>query len=418
MPTPATPRLVEALDRRVVAFQTPAFSLAEDLDWLDRLRALRAPVGVILHGSRILEVLARHALALGRLSVPRDGLHHCLRLLCDYQLLARPAYRLLDRLRDLGNKARHVLRKVTFADAEHGYALVLRGLHWYFCEFPRGLGLKGLGVHNQPLDALLPTELASLLALLEAADLDERTFLSSLHLERHHCPLLLSPVLAAVVVERLLDGDRAREAETVLKAVLDPFPDDVRLRQLHGLLCSRTGRLAEACTRLEAIATTDSAADEETQGILAGAYKRRAEAEPGRRREWLQACHDRYEQGWRGSQGANPYLGINAAATALWLGLSGQTAPIAQAVRDVLESRRQGLEEAGEAVRSLNCWDQLTLAEAHLLLQQWDAARQHYHEAQQRFPRQTAALDVAREQAHEDLAALGRPDLIGTMFPG
>ena len=33
-----------------------------------------------------------------------------------YDCLSKDTYRLLDRLRDLGNKARHVLRKVSFAD--------------------------------------------------------------------------------------------------------------------------------------------------------------------------------------------------------------------------------------------------------------------------------------------------------------
>jgi hypothetical protein len=66
MSAPATPRLLDALAPRVTAFQTSSISLAEDLDWLDRLRALRAPVGVIMHGSRILEVLAREALWVAR----------------------------------------------------------------------------------------------------------------------------------------------------------------------------------------------------------------------------------------------------------------------------------------------------------------------------------------------------------------
>src|SRR4051794_3500033 len=97
MPIPAMPRLLDALEPRVTAFQTHAFSLSEDLDWLDRLRGLQAPVGVILYSSRILEVLARQAGILVGLAAVDDGLHDCLRKLLAYQNLSKDAYRLLDR---------------------------------------------------------------------------------------------------------------------------------------------------------------------------------------------------------------------------------------------------------------------------------------------------------------------------------
>jgi tetratricopeptide (TPR) repeat protein len=424
MPAAEPAQLIQAFDEQVTGFHTEAFSLSEDLQWLGRLRDLGATVAVTLHSSRILEVLAREALARAGLSGPRksstDGprLNDMLRQLMEYHSLSLETYRLLDRLRDLGNKARHVLRKVSVADADQGYAIVLRGLQWFFCEFPDGPKLKSLTVPNHPLDSLLPLEAATLLSLLESADLDRRGFLARLGLERRHCPLLVSPVLAAVLIERLLDGTRADEAQIVLRAALERFPDDIRLRQLQGLLWSRAGRLEDACRWLEAIEATDSAADEETQGILAGAYKRRADAEPARREEWLKASHAKYERGWRQSRETNTYLGINAAAIALWLRMPGNAPAIARGIRDLLEARRRRLIQAGgTGKRFLNCWDQLTLAEAHLLLQEWESARQCYREAIDRFPRQAKALEVAREQAVKNLAALGRSDLVGELFP-
>jgi tetratricopeptide (TPR) repeat protein len=425
MPTATTSHLIKAFDAQVTAFHTEAFTLSEDLEWLDRLRELRATVAVTLHGARILEVLAREALVRTGLGGSRKHgidaprINDILRQLMEYDRLSLETYRLLDRLRDLGNKARHVLRKVSVADAEQGYAIVLRGLQWFFCEFSDGPKLKCLTVHNQPLDSLLPLEVATLLSLLESADLDRRGFLATLGLERRHCPLLVSPVLAAVLIERLLDGNRADEAQFVLTAALNRFPDDIRLRQLQGLLWSRAGRLEDACHWLEAIEATDSAADEETQGILAGAYKRRADAEPARREEWLKTAHGKYERGWRQSRETNTYLGINAAALAVWLRLSGKTSAIARGIRDLLEARRQRLIQAdGTTPRFLNCWDQLTLAEAHLLLQDWDSAQQCYREAVDRFPKQSKALDVARVQANKNLVALGRSDLVDKLFPG
>jgi tetratricopeptide (TPR) repeat protein len=413
----ASSRLVEAFDPRVLAFQTSTFSLAEDLDWLDRLRELRAPVGVILHSTRILEVLCRQSGEQVGLATPRDGLNNVMRLLMDYQHLPKDTYRLLDRLREVGNKARHVLGRLTFADAEQGYAVLLRGLQWYFCEFQEGLKLKCLGVHNQPLDALLPSDLITLLTMLETDNLNEQGFLDCLGLERRHCPVLQSPLLAAVLAERLLDGNRPNEAQIILSAALARFPDDVRLRQLQGLTWSRTGRLEDACAYLEAIDPTDSAADEETQGILAGACKRRAAADPERRTEWLTRCHERYDRGWRSSQERNTYLGVNAAATGLWLGLPDQGTAEARKVRNLLETRRLNLEKAdGQPPRFLNCWDQLTLAEAHLLLRDWETARQSYRTARERFPNQKKALEVAREQANADLVALDRADLVEGFF--
>jgi hypothetical protein len=108
------------------------------------------------------------------------------------------------------------------------------------------------------------------------------------------------------------------------------------------------------------------------------------------------------------------YLGVNAAALALWLGLPGHAATAAR-VRDGVEERRCGLEAAG---RQLNCWDQLTLAEAHLLLGEWDSAALRYREAHERFPKWASALEVACGQAEQDLIALGRADLTASICPG
>jgi tetratricopeptide (TPR) repeat protein len=415
---PMTASLVDAFHPDVTKFQTKGFSLAEDLDWLDRLRGLGAPVGVILHCARILEVLVFDALAKVGLTSGHDGLKDAMGQLKENAHLSKSTYRLLDPLRGLGNTARHALKRVDVHHAEQGYAIALRGMHWYFCEFPSGPGLKSLSVHNHPLDTLLPSYLAALLTQLESADLDEQGFLDRLGLDQKQSPLFLAPLFPAILAERLLDSQRTDEAQRVLTAALDRFPDEVRLRQLQGLLWSRVGELDQACDLLEAIEATDSAADEETQGILAGAYKRRAEVEPRRRDEWRKASQERYVRGWQQSRETNTYLGINAAATALWLGQPGQAARIAESIRDLLEARRLSLARMGGGTgRFLNCWDQLTLAEAYLLLGDWDAARQHYGEARERFPKQTGALDVAREQAKKDLEALGRSDLLGRVFP-
>jgi len=416
----ATPRLRDAFHQEVKTFHTSAFSLADDLDWLGQHRIRRAPVAAILHSARILEVLVRHALAVFQL--PKADhiltLQNTLLELTGNDHLSKEAHVLLTQLRVLGNEKRHVVRIVSFEDAEQGYAILLRGLQWHFCEFPRGPRLTGMCAYHQSLGALLPPGLATLVKMLDSADLNARGFLELLRLEKPDCPVLASPVLVAVVAERLLDGLAGEQAQVVLAAARGRFPDNVRLRQLQGLLWSRAGRLVEACDWLEAIETTDSAAAEETQGILAGAYKKRAKTEPRRSREWLAKSHTGYERAWRRSQRLNTHLDINAAATALWLGLPGQAEPIAESIRTLLEDRRRRLEQTdAEPARKLHCWGQLTLAEAHLLLQRWDDARKCYREAVERFPHLTGDLQVAREQANRDLVELGRSDLIGDIIP-
>src|SRR5262245_13537336 len=125
-----------------VKLETTGFRLADDLDWLDRHRTLRAAVAVVLHAVRILEALANDAARKANLAPANlreaPSVHHTLAQLRDYKHLGHDAYQLLDRLRDLGNDARHLRRRVSDADADQGFALALRSVQWYFCDFPKG----------------------------------------------------------------------------------------------------------------------------------------------------------------------------------------------------------------------------------------------------------------------------------------
>ncbi len=150
MPANDDSPLLNVFDQRVTGFQTKHFALAEDLEWLDRHRRLRAPVAVILHCTRILEVLAREALAQSGLPVVKAKDSHAptlefvLKELMHHHRLSQDTYVLLKSLRDLGNQARHALRRMSVPDAEQGYAIILCGLQWFFCEFPNGDKLKCL----------------------------------------------------------------------------------------------------------------------------------------------------------------------------------------------------------------------------------------------------------------------------------
>jgi hypothetical protein len=412
MSAPARPPLLEVFHPRVRAFRAADYALESDLGWLDRLRALGAAEGIVLYCVRILEVLAREAVA--ALFVPGERLADNLNLLHDYDWLPGAALRPLHRLRALGNDARHALRPLSRHDAELGYGIVLRALHWYFCEFRHGPRLRTLTVHNGPLETLLPASVADLLERLDA-QLDEAAFLDSLRLDQPDPEVLLSPLVPALLVETLLGRSRLDEARRVLRAALDRFGSDPRLRQLQGLYLSRSGDLAQARACLEAIPTTGTPADEETLGILAGVVKRQWQARP-KDRATLTRCQQLYRQGWERSQARNPYLGINAATTALWNRQPGVARALAEQVRALLEGRQRCLAQ-GEDARGLSYWDEVTLAEACLLLDDREQARRHYRAACTRHAAQVDNIRVSREQARAILQALGRPEEVGELLP-
>ena len=147
--------------------------------------------------------------------------------------------------------------------------------------------------------------------------------------------------------------------------------------------------------------------DEETVGLLAGVYKRRwltrREEE-----EWLSKAFRLYSRGWDAGKKASPYLGINAATTALWLGRKAESRRIAAEVGQRL------LDRAGRLARfradrdlALNYWDHATLAEAQLLLGQWGRSRRTYCAAFRLHADQTQNVAVSRAQAVEGLTAQG-----------
>jgi hypothetical protein len=105
------PSLVGRLLPPVAGFAAGPFSLAEDLDRLDRVRRVGAPEAAVLYCARTAEVLTGDALR-------RVGLRSGCRLVDSLDLLMR--YRLLPAttlawghgLRRLGNAVRHLGRRI------------------------------------------------------------------------------------------------------------------------------------------------------------------------------------------------------------------------------------------------------------------------------------------------------------------
>jgi formylglycine-generating enzyme required for sulfatase activity/tetratricopeptide (TPR) repeat protein len=203
--------------------------------------------------------------------------------------------------------------------------------------------------------------------------------------------------LAAKLAQDLLNRGENDAAFRMLTEALTRFPDDQRLRRLMGLYHARAGELEKAVEWLEPF--EGYVPDNESTAILAGVYKRFWQRDRARQ-DYLEKAHLCYRTAWEASKPGAVYLGINAAATALWLGLRDDAQEMAAEVRKELLHRVAPTEE-------LSYWDQVTLADAELLLGNLSAARQHYRSAFAHSTAQLAAVEAARKQLGEILPFLG-----------
>jgi hypothetical protein len=271
-----------------------------------------------------------------------------------------------------------------------------------------------LTLPNRPTESLLPCGLSRLVE--DAATTGEAVLTGLTSGNTPDKVMLLTPILATAAAEALLSRDRTEQARCVLDVGLRRFPRDRRLRQLLGLYWSRRGwaersaeHLHRARRELEPLLPRNGgmATDEETFGILGGVYKRLSELDPNAVNDWLRKSRDTYSAGWEQSNRANDYLGINAATAALWLG-SGEVAEIAGPIRGGFAALESRLRTANGVARPLTYWDQVTWAEAELLLGESDRAGELYRDAFERFESRTADIAVSAQQARRILDQLGQ----------
>lgn len=192
------------------------------------------------------------------------------------------------------------------------------------------------------------------------------------------------PYLAA---ERLL-GMGAPEAAL---RVLGESPTHTRAIQLSALAHSLLGQHDKA---RGLIATQTPSA--ESGGIAGGIFKRKY-FETGSR-VWLQGSFEEYERTYQAS--GDPYPGINAAATGLWLGKQELSVMHARNVRRLLEAKP-------EAQRSH--WDWATLGEAYMLSGDMESALRCYEKAVALEPSNGRDIAVMRRQARRHLDKLKVP---------
>jgi len=414
---PPAPPFVQSVDPRVLAFEVPAvgFRLRHDLERLHAVRSVGATEAVAFYAARIWEAMTRQELRDFGYE-PAESMRANQDLLVQCCNIPDSLDSWLKALRRLGNDARHVQVPLTSHDGELAFAIALRWLEWYFCRYPRKEDrVPSLLIHNQPLDGLLSPDLAALLNRLDqAGDVDD-AFLQALRLDRPDSLVLVSPVLPAVLAEALIGRGRLDEARRVLDAAQAKFPSALRLDQLRGLYLSRLGRkskdaaaLEKARKTLERLRGVDSAAEEETLGILGGVLK--AQADLVGDAALLRQSHQTYRRGWDRSLGQNNYLGVNAATTALLLDDRDTAAEIAGRVRANLEGVFAKMAAAPGGPVAVSFWDQVTLGEVLLLAGDHAAAKHWYQKAFREHPANTDEIRVARDQARRILERRGESD--------
>jgi tetratricopeptide (TPR) repeat protein len=374
MARPRPVALLARLNPSVAGYVSGPFRLREDLEHLTRVRRAAASEAVVLYCARILEALAADALR-GVSLDPSTNVFANLDTLQQYNLMPTATRYWAHALRRTGNKVRHVLERIEAQDAELAVLFTERWLAWFFHDFRHGLQ-QLLTCDGQPLELGGRATMRKLLAALETVD-DP----AAMQTVQPRDELWHAPALPAVLVEMLLDGGQTEAASKVLQTALERFDRDLRLQQLHGLCASRAGDYAEAVAILEPLYRRYED-DDETAGITAGVYKRHWWKDRDRV-EALEKAQRAYRAGWKRSKKACTYLGINAASTALWLGRPEEARDIAAEVRQLLQKRVSVLKQhyPSDPEVALNYWDQVTLAEAELLLGHVAEARRLYNRA-------------------------------------
>ncbi len=418
MPGPQPAALLRLVPE-VRAYTAGPFALADDLAHLIAVQQAGAPEAVIFYSSRILDALAAGALL--RLDQPpAANVFANLQLLDHLNRIGTTTRYWAHALRRQGNQVRHLTGRVGPEDADLAVLFAERWLEWFFRRFSHGQGLPSLTSDGQPLGLGASWEdriFLRMLEDLEAAPAGTQPATEQAVLECHPA-LLNTPVLPAVLAEVLLARDDTEEARRVLGAGLERFPEDLRLRQLIGLHWSRKGELDEALRWLEPLFARFRD-DEETAGITAGVWKRRWLANRANRDD-LERSHRAYRGAWKSSGKKSVYAAVNAAATALWLGREADARQLAGEVAEQLRRRAASLPpDLRDQRLPFRYWDQVTLAEALLLLGEEDAARQAYRDAFARHARRVGDVKVTRDQLAEHLRALGRGDTVDAFLdPG
>lgn len=405
---------LERLDPRILATTSHGFSLGSDLAHLAAVLAVKAPEATIFYGGRILEALSGAAVEqVG--GEPKPNPFANMKYLEDLALLKKDQGYWAHGLRRLGNEVRHLSRPIGLGEAEVAALLVERWLVWYFQVFVAGPRLPSLFVAEERDDGpLFPPEDPQIAAVIRAidragglAELAARglTPAEAQALER-------APTAACLLAEKWIDAGLLEAADRLFALLDKAIGGELRLVQLKAVACNRRRDPEGTIALLQPLAA-GGAADEETLGILAGAYKRRWDRSRGTAKEDVKALeqsHRYYDRAWTQSKQASYYNGINAATTALFLGKPERAREIAALVVGVIERQAAAVQKhTGRDLLAENYWFAATLAEARLLEGDAAAAAESFERAFVVFATERGNFATTAQQARAIIRTSGVP---------
>lgn len=404
------------LSPAVLAMESHGFSLGNDLAHMAAVLDVDAPEATIFYGGRILEALSGAAVeAAGGSAKPNPFAN--LTYLQEATLLHRDQAYWAHGLRRLGNAVRHLSRPISQDEAEVAALLAERWIEWYFRDFEGGPRFPTIAADPQMVEVELFTledpTLAQLLRTIDRPGGEEELAARSLS-DSELAALIRAPTAACILAEKWIERRRIEAARGLIGALQPQLGDELRFLQLAALLANRTGDFERTIELLQP-KVSEGLQDEETIGILAGGYKRRADSR-GSKAD-LQKSFELYRRGFKTGKEASYYLGINAATTAFLLDRKEDSETIAAKVAAIIEGQVAAVAGLGRDLLKQSYWLAATLAEARLLAGDLVAARQSYADAFAAFERESGNFGTTIDQALAIIRARGdRPEEFTALF--
>lgn len=402
---------VDNMRNEVMSCAIKGVKLENDLRNIAKVYSAGATEAVVFYSARILEAILKdsHARFFGEDSyTKRDDppLIEIENKLYDYNQLPQKTYYWSRGLRLLGNDIRHSQRRINVAEADCALIFLEFIINWYICEFPLGLRQTTMYKGSNNLERT-PNKLLIDLAWTLNSSKPNKNKISVIfgnHEQEYIASFADNLAFPILLIQMFIDlGDHVSASRLIES--LTPYSRKLkgalgnRFIQLKALLLSREKKLEDALQIIEPdykrlIKEHPRWVEDETAGILAGIYKRLWERDNNT--NFLAKSNSAYYSGW--SLNKNPYLGINSATTALWLGKAEDAKVIASEVKGLLGKRRRMIQQKTENRYDLNYWDLVTLAEANLLVNDLNNARDLYILAFSRHGEQIEKIEVTRNQ--------------------
>lgn len=362
-------KLLNINKQNITVMDTQTFCLEDDLYQLRKVIDVDATEAIVFYAGRILEATSNFCVKQFDLNSVSNVFAN-IEYINNYQLLDHMTRYWAHALRRLSNQYRHMLKPTQKVDGRIAVILLETWLDWLINKSPLVIEPE------QPFGLISSTQ----------SELNQQFNLISQWIENKNIyefsqedttSLLEQPVFSSIIIEELINKKEMPKASKSLTIALQQSPNDLRLKQLNGLLLSRIDELENAEKILKEL-LKQAPNDDETIGILAGVIKKLWQNGDA-------SCFSRwgklYLKGWELSKHKNTYLGINAAGYCLWNDRVEQSKTIANHIIDAFERRKTTLiEKFNYQNKSLDYWDQATLAEAYLLAGKTQQAQENYQQ--------------------------------------